>query len=255
VSLNINKGDFLAIVGANGAGKTTFAKHLIGILPPPAGTVYFDGKDVSLIAAKKLAERVGYVFQNPEHQFVTEKVYAEIAYGQRALGVAEGEVKQQTDRLLEMFNLSRYANSNPFTLSLGEKRRLSVASMLSMGQDVLILDEPTFGQDERNAIALLSLLDDLNTSGKTIVIVTHDMRVVAEHANRVAVMATGKLIFDGEPRALFKHPELLAQARLLPPPLARLAALLAQRTPQFADCIRMQDFLAFEGAPAQAVKA
>lgn len=256
VSLKVEKGDFLAIVGANGAGKTTLAKHLIGILPPPAGTVYFNGEDVNRIPAKKLAAQIGYVFQNPEHQFVTESVFDEIAYGQRALGATEEQVNAETKTLLEMFNLARYAKANPFTLSLGEKRRLSVAAMLAMGQEVLILDEPTFGQDERNAVALLNLLDDLNALSKTIVVVTHDMRVVAEHAKQVAVMADGELLFNGSPRELFKRPGLLARARLNPPPLARLAALLSQRSPQFSNCISMEDFLTFgENAKPERVKA
>jgi energy-coupling factor transporter ATP-binding protein EcfA2 len=256
ISLKVEKGDFLAIVGANGAGKTTLAKHLIGILQPPSGSVYFNGEDVNHIPAKKLAAQIGYVFQNPEHQFVTESVFDEIAYGQRILGTTEDKVNAETKTLLEMFNLARYAKANPFTLSLGEKRRLSVAAMLAMGQEVLILDEPTFGQDERNAVALLNLLDDLNALGKTIVVVTHDMRVVAEHARQVAVMAAGDLLFHGSPRELFKRPELLAQARLNPPPLARLAALLSQRAPQFSNCISMEDFLAFgEKSKPERVKA
>jgi energy-coupling factor transporter ATP-binding protein EcfA2 len=256
ISLKVEKGDFLAIVGANGAGKTTLAKHLIGILQPPAGSVYFHGEDVNHIPAKTLAAQVGYVFQNPEHQFVTESVFDEIAYGQRILGTSEEKVNAETKTLLEMFNLARYAKANPFTLSLGEKRRLSVAAMLAMGQEVLILDEPTFGQDERNAVALLNLLEDLNELGKTIVIVTHDMRVVAEHARQVAVMAAGDLLFHGSPRELFKRPEMLAQARLNPPPLARLAALLSQRSPQFSNCISMEDFLAFgEKSKLERIKA
>jgi energy-coupling factor transporter ATP-binding protein EcfA2 len=256
ISLKVEKADFLAIVGANGAGKTTLAKHLIGILQPPAGSVYFNGEDVNHIPAKKLAAQIGYVFQNPEHQFVTESVFDEIAYGQRILGTTEDKVNVETKTLLEMFNLARYAKANPFTLSLGEKRRLSVAAMLAMGQEVLILDEPTFGQDERNAVALLNLLEDLNGLGKTIVVVTHDMRVVAEHARQVAVMAAGALLFHGSPRELFKRPELLAQARLNPPPLARLAALLSQRSPQFSNCISMEDFMAFgEESKSDTVKA
>ncbi|MEX1071031.1 MAG: energy-coupling factor transporter ATPase [Anaerolineales bacterium] len=244
VSLQVERGDFLAIVGANGAGKTTLAKHLIGILTPPAGSVYLNGKDLNNIPAKKLASQVGYVFQNPEHQFVTESVFDEIAYGLRVMGEVDDKVNERTEHLLTMFGLARYAKANPFTLSFGEKRRLSVAAMLAMGQQTLILDEPTFGQDERNAAALLNLLDELNAEGKTIIVVTHDMRVVAEYARQVAVMAAGELIFAGKPRDLFSQPELLARARLNQPPLARLAALLAQHSPQFAECLTMQDFLA-----------
>lgn len=244
VSLKIEEGDFLAIVGANGAGKTTLAKHLIGILSPPAGTVYFAGQDINQYSAKKLAAQVGYVFQNPEHQFVTETVFDEVAYGLRSMGVSEQQTNAKAIELLQMFSLERYSKANPFTLSLGEKRRLSVATMLAMGQQTLILDEPTFGQDERNAEALLLLLDQLNTQGKTIIVVTHDMRIAAEHAKHVVVLTKGKILFHGSPRDLFTQPALMAQAHLNPPPLARLASLLAPQSPQFAGCVTIEDFLA-----------
>lgn len=244
VSLSVKQGDFLAIVGSNGAGKTTLAKHLIGILQPPLGSIYLHGKEFTHIPAKELACQVGYVFQNPEHQFVTETVWDEIAYGLQVMGESEEHIKARTQELLETFGLARYAKANPFTLSYGEKRRLSVASMLAMGQQVLILDEPTFGQDERNANALLALLDQLNKAGKTVIVITHDMRVVAEHANRVVVMNAGEILFDGMPADLTLRPELLSQARLNLPPLARLSALMATQFPGLRNALTMDDYLA-----------
>ncbi len=243
VSLRVNQGDFLAIVGANGAGKTTLAKHLIGILKPAQGNIYLRGEEFSRIPAKQLARQVGFVFQNPEHQFVTETVADEIAYGLRVMGETEELVQAKTQELLDSFSLVRYAKANPFTLSYGEKRRLSVASMLAMGQDVLILDEPTFGQDERNANALLALLDKLNQQGKTIIVITHDMRMVAEHAHRVVVMSAGSILFDGSPTDLVEQPDLLSRAHLNLPPLARLAALLSTQYPALSRCMTMDDFL------------
>jgi energy-coupling factor transport system ATP-binding protein len=246
ISLRINKGDFIAIVGANGAGKTTLAKHLMGILQPPLGSIYLRGQEFTHIPAKQLARQVGFVFQNPEHQFVTESVWDEIAYGLRVMGESEERIAARTQELLESFGLARYAKANPFTLSYGEKRRLSVASMLAMGQDVLILDEPTFGQDERNAVALLELLQDLNAQGKTVIVITHDMRMVLEHANRVVVMSAGQILYDGQPAELVQQPELLSQARLTLPPLARLSALLATQMPQLRPVITLADYLALE---------
>jgi len=243
VSLRVDQGDFLAIVGANGAGKTTLAKHLIRILKPAQGNVYLRGEEFSRIPAKQLARQVGFVFQNPEHQFVTETVADEIAYGLRVMGEAEETIQAKTQELLDSFGLTRYAKANPFTLSYGEKRRLSVASMLAMGQDVLILDEPTFGQDERNANALLALLDKLNKQGKTIIVITHDMRMVAEHAHRVLVMSAGSIMFDGSPTDLVEQPDLLSRAHLNLPPLARLAALLSTQYPALSRCMTMDDFL------------
>jgi energy-coupling factor transporter ATP-binding protein EcfA2 len=252
VSLQVRSGDFLAVVGPNGAGKSTLAKHLIGLITPPAGCVNLQGQDLHSIAAHELASRVAFVFQNPEHQFVTETVINEIAYGLRVVHMPEDEVTARTEQLLETFGLARYAKANPFTLSHGEKRRLSVAAMLAMGQDILILDEPTFGQDERNAAALMSLLGDLNDQGKTIIMITHDMRLVAEYAHRVAVMQAGRVIFDGDPDELFQNIELLAKAHLNLPPLARLAALLGTRKPQLRNLATMDDFLALDYQPSQA---
>jgi energy-coupling factor transport system ATP-binding protein len=230
-------------VGSNGAGKTTLAKHLIGILQPPQGALYLQGEEFTRIPAKELARQVGFVFQNPEHQFVTETVWEEVAYGLRVMGESEERITARTQELLDNFGLGKYAKANPFTLSYGEKRRLSVASMLAMGQQVLILDEPTFGQDERNANALLELLDELNQAGKTVIVITHDMRVVAEHANRVVVMNAGEILFDGVPADLANKPDLLSQARLNLPPLARLSALLATQFPALRNAATMDEYL------------
>jgi energy-coupling factor transport system ATP-binding protein len=242
VSLQVRRGDFLAIVGANGAGKTTLVKHLIGILQPSLGAVYFNGEEFTHIPAKNLAQNVGYVFQNPEHQFVTETVFDEIAYGLRVMEKSESEIQAKTQELLDTFGLTRYAKANPFTLSYGEKRRLSVASMLAMGQDTLILDEPTFGQDERNANALLDLLQKLNKQGKTIIVITHDMRMVAEYAQHVIALSAGSILFDGQPSDLIEMPDVLAKAHLNLPPLARLAALLSTQFPALRGWTTLNEF-------------
>ncbi|MCW5888357.1 MAG: ABC transporter ATP-binding protein, partial [Anaerolineales bacterium] len=244
VSVQINQGDFLAIVGANGAGKTTLAKHLMGILRPPAGTIQLQGVEFNEIPTQELARKIGYVFQNPEHQFVTETVWDEVAYGLRVMQTEEATLASTTQALLETFGLARYAKANPFTLSYGEKRRLSVASMLALGQDVLILDEPTFGQDERNATALLEILQELNRTGKTVIVITHDMRLVLENANRVVAMSAGRVLFDGAPAALAAQPALLSEARLTLPPLARLSALLATEQPHLRQVLTLNDYLA-----------
>ena len=257
VSLRVERGEILAIVGPNGAGKSTLAKHLIGLLMPPAGCVYLQGVDLNRVPAKSLARQVAYVFQNPEHQFVTERVVDEIAFGLRAAGWDEARLQARTAELLATFGLARYARANPFTLSHGEKRRLSVAAMLAMGQEVLILDEPTFGQDERNAAALMALLKGLNAQGITIIIITHDMRLVAEYASTVAVMKSGRVEFCGRPEQLFAQNELLAQAHLNLTPLARLATLLSAQHPHLRGYATLDDFLslAYRAASPQKVEA
>ncbi|MCU0495009.1 MAG: energy-coupling factor transporter ATPase [Chloroflexaceae bacterium] len=241
ISLRVPQGDFLALVGANGAGKTTLAQHLVGILAAPPGTVWLHGQDLRRMRARDLAKQIGYVFQNPEHQFVTASVFEEVAYGLRVLGHAEASVTVQAEALLARFGLERYARANPFTLSHGEKRRLSVATMLAMGQQTLILDEPTFGQDQRNAEAIMALLRDLHSEGRTIIIITHDMALVAEHAAHVAVMNAGRLLFHGDTRVAFAQPELLRQAHLTPPPIAQLAARLAWQQPGWAGLCTIAD--------------
>ncbi|WP_176728876.1 ABC transporter ATP-binding protein [Thermogemmatispora onikobensis] len=229
ISLAIPRGALLALVGANGAGKTTLAQHLVGILQPPRGCIRLLGRDLTTIPARELTRHVGYVFQNPEHQFITEAVEDEVAYGLRVMDLPATEVQERTRTLLERFNLLSLARANPFTLSHGEKRRLSVATMLAMGQEILILDEPTFGQDEYNATALLELLWQLHSEGRTVIIITHDMSLVATYAQYVAVMNHGRLLFYGTPAALFAREELLAEARLMLPPLAQLARRLGWR--------------------------
>ncbi|MBX5452088.1 MAG: ATP-binding cassette domain-containing protein, partial [Thermogemmatispora sp.] len=226
VSLVIPRGAFLAVVGANGAGKTTLAQHLVGILQPPRGSIHLLGRDLTTVSARELTRHVGYVFQNPEHQFITETVEDEVAYGLRVMGLPAAEVQERTRSLLERFGLLALARANPFTLSHGEKRRLSVATMLAMGQEILILDEPTFGQDAYNATALLELLRQLHSEGRTVVVITHDMSLVAVYAQYVAVMKEGQLIFYGTASALFSQEELVREARLTLPPLARLARRL-----------------------------
>jgi energy-coupling factor transport system ATP-binding protein len=215
VELEIAAGEFAALVGPNGSGKTTLARHLLGLLPRPArGQVLLFGDPVQQLGLPELTRRAGYVFQNPEHQFVTDTVWEELAYSLRARQTAQSEVRGQVEDMLERFGLREHARRNPFTLSQGEKRRLSVATMLALDQRLLILDEPTFGQDRRASLALMDSLAALNRSGVTILIITHDMRLVRRHARRALALVGGRLVFSGSPPDLFDRPDLLAAARL-----------------------------------------
>lgn len=222
VELSVPEESFLAVVGPNGAGKSTLAKHCVGVLSPPQETVFVGGRDVTTIPSKEISRHVGYVFQNPEAQFVTDSVQEELAYGLRQLGFDADEIERRTEQALERFDLTDHAETNPFTLSHGEKRRLSVATMLVVGQQVLVVDEPTYGQDRANADALMETLSELHDSGRTVVVLTHDMRIVAEYADRVAVLVDGKIQFHGTPSELFADPQTLSAAQLSRPPLAEL---------------------------------
>ncbi|WP_414683145.1 ABC transporter ATP-binding protein [Microbacterium sp. UBA1097] len=240
VSLEVRDGDFLAIVGANGAGKTTLIQALAGVLTPPRGTVRIDGLDVARLDDRALSTHVGFVFQNPEHQFIAASVFDEIAHGLRRQHLDEAEIERRTLDLLDRFGLRERAHVHPFLLSGGQKRRLSVGTALVAGARVLVLDEPTFGQDRARADELLGLLRDLNREGTTIIVVTHDMQLVAEYADRVAVMESGRLTACGAPGEVFADAELIARAGLRVPPLARALAPLATH-PELRTVTRVAD--------------
>jgi energy-coupling factor transport system ATP-binding protein len=233
VSLRIERGAFVAIVGPNGAGKSTLAHHLIGSIRPPAGAIRILGHDVRLTRAPELARLVGYVFQNPEHQFVARTVFDELAFGRRVRGEPEDLVRREVDEMLDSFGLAALAPANPYTLSFGEKRRLSVATVLVHGPDVLILDEPTFGQDRKNTDALMARLSALNRAGRTIVMITHDLRLVAEYADSVVVLVEGTVAYHGSVDGLFANAALLGRAHLGLPPMRELGRQLADIDPTF----------------------
>ncbi len=198
VHLQVPQGDFLALVGPNGAGKTTLARLMLHLgLRPSAGQVRLFGDPVAALTPRQITARAGFVFQNPEHQFVTDRVDDEIAYGLRARGLPEPEVQARVRALLRRFGLEALAAHNPFRLSQGQKRRLSVATMLAVAPRLLILDEPTFGQDRNTAYALMDLLLELNREGITIVMITHDTRLVRQYARHVAVLERGRLVWHG----------------------------------------------------------
>ncbi len=225
VHLHVPRGSFFALVGANGSGKTTLAKILTGLLPARNGKISILGQEVTSRNRSQISRWVGYVFQNPEHQFVAERVSDELAYSLDSQLEAM-ERQRRIEKLLAQFGLSDERGSNPFSLSQGQKRRLSIATMVAMEQPILILDEPTFGQDYRSAQEVMSVIRSLQQAGTTIVCITHDMQLVADYAQEVAVIEQGQVTFQGSPRALFRQPELLERAGLDLPPLAVLGARL-----------------------------
>jgi energy-coupling factor transport system ATP-binding protein len=231
VSLTLHSGEFTAVVGANGAGKSTLARQLVRILTPPPGRVRLQGADLARLSANHIARTVGYVFQYPEHQFVGRSVLDDVAFGLRRAGLPEDEALSRAQAMLGDFGLGALALAHPYSLSHGEQRRLSVASMLVLGQQGLLLDEPTFGQDRRNAHLLLDKLQVLAGQGRAIVAITHDMRLVAEQAQRVVSMAAGRIVFDGTPRQLFADSQLLSRTGLRPPPIAELGQRLGLARP------------------------
>jgi energy-coupling factor transport system ATP-binding protein len=237
VSLVLRSHELVAIVGGNGAGKTTLARNLVRILRPPPGRVRLEGFDLTRLTTAEVARRLGYVFQYPEHQFVGRSVLEDVAFGLRRAGQPELDALRLAQAMLHQFGLGNLALAHPYSLSHGEQRRLSVAAMLVLGQRGLILDEPTFGQDRNNADLLLDKLAALARDNHAIVTITHDMRMVAERAERAIAMAGGQVIFDGPPASLFADEALLRRAHLRPPPLFELG----QRLGLFAPWLRISD--------------
>ncbi|WP_243229140.1 ABC transporter ATP-binding protein [Microbacterium sp. CIAB417] len=221
VDLDIPTGSLTAIVGANGAGKTTLIQSLAGVVPPPRRQVDVDELDPATASPRDLAARIGFVFQNPEHQFIAHTVFDELAHGLRLRRAPDAEISARVGAMLERFGLEHKADVHPFLLSGGEKRRLSVGTALISRPRVLALDEPTFGQDRARAAELLGLLADLRDAGTTIVIVTHDLQLVADHATHTVILADGRVHAAGRTADLFATDGLFENAGLRLPALQR----------------------------------
>ncbi|MCA1307051.1 ATP-binding cassette domain-containing protein [Microbacterium esteraromaticum] len=222
--LQIPEGSFTAIVGANGAGKTTLLQALAGVVPAPRRTVMIGDLDAGRAAPRQLASRVGFVFQNPEHQFIAGTVREELAHGLRMQRLPATEIDERVDGMLARFGLMHKADVHPFLLSGGEKRRLSVGTALIARPGVLALDEPTFGQDRARATELLTLLKELQAEGTTVLIVTHDLQLVAEYSTHTVMLRDGALHAAGRTADLFADPTVFAAAGLRLPPMLRVLA-------------------------------
>lgn len=237
VSLDVHAGEFLAVVGPNGAGKTTLVQAIAGVVPPPRGRIRLEpGIDPGRASADTLARHIGFVFQNPEHQFIAHTVHDELAHGVRHAP----DARERVAAMLARFGLTGKEAMHPFLLSGGQKRRLSVGTALIAGAPVLALDEPTFGQDRERADELLGILDGLHRDGATVIVVTHDMQLVAEHATHVAVLAHGRLLVHGTTTDVLADHDALAAAGLRLPPL-RAAFAGIRSHPELAGVVRLRD--------------
>lgn len=229
VNVTIRQGEFLAIIGRNGSGKSTLAKTLLKVNKAPDGRVFVGGQEINQLSLADLTSRLGYVFQNPDHQFVTDTVFDEVAYSLRARGRSEAEVEVKVMEALSLFDLQAFRDASPFSLSMGYRRLLSVATMLVVDQQLIILDEPTIGQDYTSCRRLLGFLRQLNEQGKAIVLITHDMRLISEWVGRVVVMSNSQVLLDGSVANLFADDRLLEAAALVRPPLVNVAGHLRRR--------------------------
>lgn len=213
LSLTIPKGQRLAIVGKNGAGKSTLAKAICGFIQTE-GTYFSKGEDIKGDSVKERAERVGYVLQNPNQMISTNMIFDEVALGLRLRNVPEDQIESRVHQALKTCGLYEFRKWPISALSYGQKKRVTIASILVLGPDVLVLDEPTAGQDQRNYTEIMDFLDELHQKGHTIVMITHDMQLMLDYSDRAVVVMDGQVLADLTPAELLTQPEILRRANL-----------------------------------------
>lgn len=226
VSLEIQKGEKVAIIGQNGAGKTTTVKLMNGLLRPFAGCVRVDGEDIAGKTTATISRKVGYVFQNPGDQIFNKDVYSEIAYSPKYRKLDSAEVERRVQDAAELCGIKQYLRIHPYELPFSLRKLVTIASVIAMGCEYLILDEPTAGQDLEGLRLQSKIIDELIAGGKTVITITHDMEFVIRHFPRVIVMAEKRIVGDGKVRDIFWDLPVLERADLKQPDLLQLAGYL-----------------------------
>ncbi len=245
VSLTIEKGEFIGIIGHTGSGKSTLIQHLNGLLKPTHGEILYDG--VNILEHKEnlrqLRQKVGLVFQYPEHQLFEMTIWKDVAFGPTNMKLPQEEISRRVESALSMVGISSdFYQKSPFELSGGQKRRVAIAGVLAMEPDYLILDEPTAGLDPMGRDAILGKVMELHRElGMTAVLVSHSMEDVARYVNRILVMDEGRVKFDGEPRTVFSHREELEAMGLGVPQVTKLGSLLQNRGFRMEDTVLTVD--------------
>jgi energy-coupling factor transporter ATP-binding protein EcfA2 len=230
VSLRL-EGGCVCIVGQNGAGKTTLTRHLNGLLRPTRGRVLVRGKDTSGSRVAQLARDVGLAFQNPDDQLFSSTVENEVLFGPRNVGASPEEAQRLADRYIELMELGPVREKKPYDLGLSERKRVTVASVLAMDTPIVVLDEPTGGQDARGIGLLGEAIHSLTGEGKLVIVVAHDVKFACEHADRIIALYEGKVLLDGAPGEVFGQTEVLAKTHVEPPTVARLGRRLGMDPP------------------------
>ena len=224
LNVKVEKGDFIAIIGSNGAGKSTFSKLCNGLLTPTTGDVFVLNKNTHREKVSSLAKHIGFLFQNPDRQICCNTVKEEIAFSLRNNGIPEDEIKRRVKATLEEFGFD--GKTEPFNLSRGQRQRLCLACLIALNPEILILDEPTTGLDYKECMMMMNRIKQLNENGTTVIMVCHDMEVVLDFAKTVVVMNRGQILEQGETRKILADTELLGKARLLQPQIAQVSTML-----------------------------
>jgi len=228
VSFTIRRGEFVALIGQNGSGKSTLALHLVGILKPTNrdAVVQIAGLNAARSKPKQLIKHINYVYQNPDDQIFCEKVQEEISLGLQAQGLTEEEVRRRTSEALRIFGLEPLKDEYIVHLDRGRKTHTAISAIMALEPEILIIDEPTTGLDERDSLAVMRELERLTSSGKTIIAITHNMNLAAAYANRIIVMHEGKVLLDGSPKEVFAQSDVLAKSYIAPPQITQLGQRL-----------------------------
>jgi energy-coupling factor transport system ATP-binding protein len=226
ISFTVRPGEFIGIVGQNGAGKTTMLKNLVGLLLPTSGQVVVDGLDTRQAMVAELSTRIGFVLQNPDQQLFAQTVREEIAFGPRNLGLAEREIEKRVERVIATTGLDELRHEFPPALSKGDRAKVVIASVLAMQPEIILLDEPTTGQDYRGGHQIMRFARQLNREGRTVLVVTHDMALIAEYTARTIVLYQGEILLDDTTAAVFSQPQILRRTHVTPPQITQLAQCL-----------------------------
>ena len=246
VNLEIRRGDVIAVLGPNGAGKTTLVKHAIGLLKPRSGRVWVDGQDTQLISVAQVARTLGYVFQSPSHMLFAPTVQEELAFGPRNLGQTPEQIEQNVAQAIRIVHMDGMEADPPLALSFGQQKRVSIAAILAMRSRILVMDEPTAGQDYRNYMGFMEEILAL-PGFEAILFITHDVDLALIYANRVLLVNQGGLVADGPPEAVLADPQRLSANRLVPTSLLRLNLEMLPRTGRF---LRAEALAAFVDLPS-----
>lgn len=233
VSFRIPDGDFVAFVGTNGAGKSTTMRLVNGLLKPTAGEVLIDGVPTTQLRTSQLAAKVGFLFQNPDRQICCATVREELLFGFRAQGRADAEAEARVDAMIERFGFD--ADAEPFLLNRGTRQLLALASIIVLEPPVVVLDEPTTGLDFRECAKVMDAIADMNARATTVIMVCHDMEVVADYAARCIVMSGGEVVDDAPTFDVLRNRETLERASLVPPQIVELSLELGREIPRLAD--------------------
>lgn len=232
IDLTINDGDFVAFVGTNGAGKSTAMRLMNGLLKPDRGEVLIDGVPTTQLKTSELARRVGFLFQNPDRQICSNTVREELLFGFRALGRLDEEAERRVDAIVEEFHFD--GGADPFLLNRGTRQLLALASIVVLEPPVVVLDEPTTGLDFRECMKVMDVIANLHLQGTTVVMVCHDMEVVADFAERVVVMTDGRVVDQGPTFEVLRNRQTLAEADLVPPQVVDVSMALPMMEPRLA---------------------